>query len=95
MRKWLKKRAENHGFSQNICNAGDDNFGYLVAATSTKQKEKVVKPVVSNGMIKPLLEAMHTSSRCMGKTELAAGFNQAFHTMKYSSQMVLKCAQEV
>ena len=104
LRKWMKKRAENHGFTLDICNAGDDNFGYLAAATRPKGKEakkqkeevaKVTRPAVSNGMIKPLLQAMHESSRCMGKTELAAAFNKAFHTQRYSSQLVLKYAQEV
>ena len=87
----MKKRAENHGFTLDICNAGDDSFGCLAAATRQKGKEvkkqkeevaKVTRPAVFNGMVKPLLQAMHESSRCMGKTELAAAFNKAFHTQR-------------
>ena len=86
--KWLKKRAEKKKYKLVQCVSAtsvDEHFWHLQCEG---------KPLLSAGMITPVLTAMHTSAMCMGSSALAAECVSHFAAGRYAGGIVKAAATE-
>ena len=87
--KWLKRRAEKKKYKLVQCVAAatvDEHFWHL---------ESEGKPLLSSGMIEPVLTAMHNSAMCMGTTALTTACVSHFTAGRYAGGIVKVAASLV
>jgi len=83
---WIKHKKEKLGYKVKKIKTEDGELMYL---------EKDSKPLASNGMLRPLMEACHVATGCRSATLLPKEFGEKFSLRRYSDRLVEKAAKKL